>query len=361
MTTTLDTPIELADEPNPCPNPEKRVFDTQIDALAFAAQYDLRHGTDTHPYECGCGKWHNTSTPHQQTRPLKTSSARIDLVAKTFPEAPLTPSPDLEVGFCILTPKIAAYWLTAHNTHNRNVRSRGVSALSVDILAGGWDLNGDTIRFSTSGVMIDGQHRCEAVARAGVPVPIILVTGLEPHAQDSVDTGIRRRFADWLKLTGEHDTALLSAVTTNVCRWKAGQIRHNSSNLSINVLKRVWHDHGDEIREAARTGRRVSKNLGGIPGSTAALASWLFRQIDAEDHDDFFDKLVTGAGIDTEHPVWVLREVLRRNDRDKRKIPGLDLLAYLVKTWNHYRVGTTVRNLSWRSGGKGAEAFPIPR
>lgn len=343
-----------------CRSPEKLNFSSELEALAEAAAQDARHNINTHtPYEC-VGHWHNTTHDKTPPKPLRTASKRIDKAAVTFPKAPLRPGTDLTVGFFILTPKIAAYWLREYNSHNRNLRDRGVSSLAIDIITGGWDLNGDTIRFDTNNVMIDGQHRCTAVAQSGIPVPIILVTGLEPLAQDTVDTNMKRSFADALKLAGEPDALRLAGVTAAVCRWKAGQLRAGGkTNLSVNVLKRVLRDH-PEIREALPVIRVVSKKVGSMPQSMLGLAWWLFNSINAEDCEDFFTKLAEGAGLEKTDPIWVLREVLEDNAKAKRKLPNLDFLAYVIKAWNAYREGRQIKQLWWRGGGARPEAFPTP-
>jgi hypothetical protein len=231
----------------------------------------------------------------------------------------------------------------------------------VDIVTGGWELNGDTVRFCTDGTMLDGQHRCSAVASVGTPVPIILVTGLEASAQETVDTGSKRSFADTLTLAGETDSVNLAALTSALCQWKAGQFRHNGGiKPSVKVLLRVLHDH-PELRHHVVASRAVGKAVGGAPNSIVGLASWLFHQIDQTDHDDFFAKLASGAGLDERDPIWVLREALRRNATAKAKLPKIDLLAYYVKAWNCYRSGGTLRFLAFKSGGANPEAFPTPR
>jgi hypothetical protein len=342
-----------------CQSPGKLNFSSRLDALAEAAAQDARHGSSNTPYEC-VGHWHNTTQDNTPPKPLRTSSRRIDTAAVTFPKAPLRPATDLTVGFYILTPKIAAYWLREYNSHNRSLRDRGVSSLAIDIITGGWDLNGDTVRFDVDNVMLDGQHRCTAVAQSGIPVPIILVTGLEPMAQDTVDTNMRRSFADALRLAGETDPLRLAGATAAVCRWKAGQIRSGGrTNLSVNVLKRVLRDH-PEIRDGVPVSRRVAKQVGAHPQSMSALVFWLFNAINAEDCADFFNKLCEGAGLDRQDPIWVLREALQDNARAKRKLSGPEFLAYVIKAWNAYREGKQIKQLWWRSGGARPEAFPAP-
>lgn len=357
MTTVLDAPKTAAIAA--CQTPEKLDFSSRLEALAEAAVQESRHDSTNTPYEC-VGHWHNTTHDNAPPKPLRTASARIDREALLMLKAPLKPGTGLSVGFFVLTPKIAAYWLREFNSHNRNLRDRGASSLAIDIITGGWDLNGDTIGFSTDGVMIDGQHRCTAVAQSDIPVPIILVTGLEPVAQDTVDTNMRRTFADALRLAGEPAPLRLAGVTAAVCRWKAGQLRGGGkTNLSINVLKRVLRDH-PEMRESLPTMRRVAAKIGSMPQSMVGLAWWLFNGLSAEDCADFFTKLYDGSGLEKNDPIWVLRETLEDNAKAKRKLSGPEFLACVIKAWNAYREGRQIKQLWWRSGGARPEPFPMP-
>lgn len=358
MTAIIDNPTEASTDRTACPDPGKRAFDSRIEAMAFAAEHDSINGTDNTAYKCvGCSAWHNTTTEHSQTEP-KSSSPRINAEAANWPAAPLHPGTDLAVGFYVLHPKTAAYWLTHLNIHNRNLRDKGASAYAIDIHTGGWDFNGDSFRFDTDGVMFDGQHRCAAIAAEGIPVPIILVTGLEPVAQDTTDTGIRRTFADTLKLSGEADVSNLAAVTMAAFLWKSGQIRSLRTGVSVRMLQKVLRDH-PELRDAVHVATRIRKAVP-MQNSIAGLASWLFAQIDRDDHDDFFNKLVSGADLGENDPIRRLRERLFSDAKNKTRLPRVEVLALTIKAWNFYRDGEEVRLLKFTSGGRSPEAMPKP-
>jgi len=359
MTITVGPDTPTATDPN-CQSPNKLRFDTETDALATAAAKDAEYGVSTHAvYEC-TDHWHLTTHPEISPKPLRTSSKRIDAAAVTFPKAPLRPSTDLGAGFVVVSPKVAAYWLLEFNTHNRGIRGAGVSALAVDIMTGGWDLNGESVKFSADLAILDGQHRLKAVVAAGSPVPLLLVTGLEPLSQDTIDVGIKRSFADILKLAGETDCVNLATVTAAVARWKTDQIRGAKISLSVPVLKRVFRDH-PEIRDATVAIRQVHKRIGPVRNSVVGLSWWLFAGINPGDARFFFDQLCAGTGMGANDPIWRLREVLLKNAAAKRKLSAAEMLALWIKAWNFYRLGQEVRLLAWKSGGEHPEAFPIPR
>ncbi|MCR1783115.1 hypothetical protein KVF89_11280 [Nocardioides carbamazepini] len=128
-------------------------------------------------------------------------------------------SPDAEI--VEVTPQLAETWLS-RNTNNRNVRRSVIDAYARDIEAGRWRLNGETIKFGPSGVLLDGQHRLSAVVQADVAVPMVVVRNLGDHVMATVDTGAKRSYADALKLAGEENTTTLAAVVRRAVMWGAG-------------------------------------------------------------------------------------------------------------------------------------------
>src|SRR5688500_13425048 len=90
-----------------------------------------------------------------------------------------------------ITPQMAKDWLAA-NTHNRKLRDHHVVALSRDMKAGRWHDTGTPIKFDRAGVLLDGQHRLEAIVLADVPIQMWVFRGLESEVQDYMDTGLRR-------------------------------------------------------------------------------------------------------------------------------------------------------------------------
>lgn len=358
MTVLDNKPNIIVGDPRVCPDPTKRAFETRIAAMAFAAEHDEHNHSDNTPYQCsGCKAWHNTTNTPSRRKP-KSASARVNEAAKDWPAAPLRPGTELDVRFCILHPKTAAFWFQNLNIHNRGLRDKGASAYGIDIHTGGWDFNGDTFRFDTDGAFFDGQHRAKAIAEEGDPVPIILVTGLDPQAQDTTDTGMRRTFADALKLAGEIDVNNLASVTMGVFRWKTGQIRGMKTGVSVRVLQKVLRDN-PKIRDAVKAARRLHTHVA-VQNSISGLCSFLFAAISQDDHDFFFEKLASGADLAEGSPIRLLRERLLADIRSKSSLPKVEIIALFIKAWNHYRDGNEITHLRFINGGARPEAFPTP-
>lgn len=260
--------------------------------------------------------------------------------------------------FVDVTPELAGKWLEA-NTHNRNLRYRVVDSYATDMEAGDWDLNGETIKFDINGVLIDGQHRLESIVGSETTVTLLVVRGLDPDVQATVDRGIARKFADQLRLNKVPNYVTTAAITRAVCLWNKGVRRAGGGSISAKELQRTLELH-PEIHDYSTKTQLIYTRCG-LPASLVGLAMYVLYQIEPKDAEYFFDKLATGSGLSTGHPIYELRKRINelRSIRGKSNIYALTALTF--KAWNLFRQGnTTMQVLSFRAGGAAPETFPEP-
>lgn len=278
------------------------------------------------------------------------------------PAFPYDDGEDHAPGIEEIDPEIARDILGG-NTHNRNVRQSFVRAYAADMTSGDWKWNGESIKIATDGTVIDGQHRLLAVIESGVTVPMLVIRGLPMDVQETVDGGIRRTFADVLKLRGESNWITLAAMVRGICLWDTGSRTFGSGSsqgitnamLLATLEKRPW------VRDGVHTVMRAQSNAG-LPARVSGALWYAFTLIDAEDAEYFFDRLCSGEGHAAGDPIFELRKVLttsRDNVRGERNTRYL--AAVTIKAWNKYRDGETVGVLKFRVGGANPEQFPEPR
>jgi hypothetical protein len=90
--------------------------------------------------------------------------------------------------------------LLSMNTSNRGVRKTIVNSYTRDIKAGKWKLTNQGIGVTVNGVLADGQHRLLAIRECGYPpIPMLIVTGLDPDIQIAVDAHAKRSARDLLQ------------------------------------------------------------------------------------------------------------------------------------------------------------------
>lgn len=289
-----------------------------------------------------------------------------------------TPDPD-EPTYRIVnvTPELAEKWLN-QNTRNRNLRENAVNAYARDMEAGNWSENGESIKFAKGkvllldgqpplygGALLDGQHRLWAISESEVTLRLLVVTGLKPTSQVTMDDGRKRTLADALTLRGEHNAVALASVLRRALMWQEGQRRNTGAFTPTNTECLQFLEKHPESRESAD----ISKSLRAptqLPSSVLGLTHWVFSRIDAGDADWFFKHLGTGAIADQFHPILTLRKKARDiADESARRgggrVPEDVLLAYVIKAWNAYRDGAQLKILRFKPGGANPEKFPDPK
>lgn len=254
-----------------------------------------------------------------------------------------------------LTPALAEELLTK-NTHNRPARERVWKAYAADMESGNWNFNGDAIRISQEGVLLDGQHRCLAVVSSGATIQVLLITGLPPETQDTVDGGAKRKLSDVLALRGHRNATNLASVLRLITQWETNGRLDNGSvtnSQALGTLERIpWIEDGIPLTQRVRSHTA-------LPASIAGFTWWLFASLDAEEAEAFFERLITGENLRKGNPIYTLRSSLASMQREVRGERSTKYLAAItIKAWNAWRRGDELFQLKFRLGGSNPEVFP---
>lgn len=253
-----------------------------------------------------------------------------------------------------VTPALAAQWLIGHNRH---LRPSVWQRYARDMAAGNWQMNGETIKRTTQGETIDGQHRLKAIVETGCTVPMVVVADLPPQAQETVDRGLPRNIPDALRLRGEKDVNNLAAAISQVIVMQSSAPTTSDFWPSTTEALEFLESH-PSIREACQVGGRVRKALR-TPSSTAGAVWFLAQEIDSDDADAFFNALIEGANLPSDSPILRLREFMFREMSAPRRVGRTRLQAYYLKAWNAWREGRPMSQLKWKVGGSEPEKFPV--
>lgn len=258
-----------------------------------------------------------------------------------------------------VTPELAKKWLGS-NTLNRSVRERQVNSFAGAIDRGEWMLNGDAIRFDINGRLLDGQHRLLALIEANKSIQTLVVHGLDPTAQETIDAGARRSLADVLKLRGETSAPLLASVVRLHWRYsRAPEDMLNRMNMPTTQQLLAHLESNEHMRPATRRATNVLsslRGLGSVYGTGIAIGMELAEN--EEDLDFFLERLITGTELSATSPIYHLRQFLLRQVERRDKVQQEVVLAHWIKAWNAYRDGRQMELLIFRSGGKSSEKFP---
>ncbi len=253
-----------------------------------------------------------------------------------------------------VTPAIAERWL-ALNQGNRSPSKSKIRRFTAAMKGGRWTLNGETIKFSITGRLIDGQSRLMAVIGAGTPVSLEVRAGLPDEAQKSMDIGELRKNSHTLEMMGETYPAVLAPALKLVWLYERGILDgtgfDKSSVMENYDVGPMLEKHGSlkiSVGWVVTSGQGISKVMA---TSTAAFFHYVFGQIDPDLRDCFFAGLADGEALTKQSPVYHLRE--RLLDDKAKRIAGSrkrEHRALIIKAWNACRVGEKMTGIRFAVG-----------
>lgn len=256
----------------------------------------------------------------------------------------------------LLTPE-RANELLEHNTHNRPINDQHVHRIAAQIKGGKWRYNGDTIKVSDDGAVLDGQHRLWAVIEAKEPIQTIIVYGIEREAFSTIDTLRRPRSgADVIALSGttRHRNVIASALAWLI-RWqrnaledyKAPQYRVENSDIEAAFVA-----HPGIVRAI----ERAMATRGIANASIIGFVYYILANRSPELAERMIETLREPGRTGVEDPFFRLRAYFTA-DHHKRKEP-LMTIALAFKAANAAHKNQKIRVLSWKNQGKLVEPFP---
>lgn len=259
----------------------------------------------------------------------------------------------------VITPEIAGR-LLEKNTNNRKPSPRVVEALAIQIRRGEWMEDASTIRIDRNLVLADGQHRLMAIVATGIPIATYVHFGVNPNAFTVMDRGKKRGHSDDLYVAQEKNTTLLAATLRLIDLDAVGQLVLAGKGVPLSKpLFDILANHPD-VRESvayahARSGfwKEVSFHY-----CVLAFCHYRFHQINRPVAEDFFEKLTYGTNLQAGSPVLTLRNRIMSATIGKENLLTNVTLAFMIKSWNHFRAGKNLRVVKWVNSGDTPESFP---
>lgn len=255
-----------------------------------------------------------------------------------------------------MTPEEATRLLD-HNTLNRPLSDQHVRRIASQILSGKWRFNGDTIKISDDGQVLDGQHRLWAVVESKVSIETILVKGIAREAFATIDTLRKPRSgADVLALNGAtKHRAMTSAALQWLARWQRGSIENYKApvNRIENSDIEMLYENNPGIERAIQ---RVLHLRGLANPSLVGFFYYVLANRNPELAERMAFTLENPAGISITDPFFRMRMYFA-SDRPHRKDP-IVTIALMVKAANAAYQGRDIKGLTWQGQGDRPEPFP---
>lgn len=246
-----------------------------------------------------------------------------------------------------ISPELAATYLEK-NMQNRHLRQHHVRRLAAAMRRGEWALSGEAIKLTRDGVLIDGQHRLQAVIESGVTVPFLGLRNLGENVRFVIDTGQSRGVGDELGVLGFENGKVLG----NAATWKW---RYETFGVSG-----MWRTGG----EFTVTTPAAIDTIERFPGLRAALcvvsmlkpktlishglAVWLYSEmaaVNASDAEAFWYAVGRGEALVEGDPPLTLRNLYLAGREATRNLTPYYRTFMAIKAWAAYRSGARLKHL----------------
>lgn len=260
----------------------------------------------------------------------------------------------------LITPEQARVWL-ATGFVNRNINKDTVRAYVRDMRSGNWKLNGETIKISERGQLIDGQHRLTALVQHGQPVAMLVVFGVADDAVDTVDRGKKRSLADVLSMAGEVNTSALASAIGLLIQYENGTpIGHQPIPTIAESV--AYLEKNRIVNEATHYAMKKSRRRAHLRPSVVISVFVLARRVASDGVvDDFFSGVMEGVGLLKDDARLTLRTALMNHLLTCAKHPVEEHFAFFIKAWNAYSRGKPIASLKWARNETFPEMIGAPR
>ena len=230
---------------------------------------------------------------------------------------------------------VLAKLLLDRNTLNRHMARARVDHIADSMSKGNWMVNGETIIQDNRGILISGQHRLQAIIDSGSTIPLLIVSGVDPDARKTVDSGRRRTVGDNLAMMGIQYSSAISAMAPWIEHISSGKFIHRGglNRMDTTEVLQWYNSDRERINLAAYLSVKASKFLYPSIGGAVALC---FIHIDQVKAEKFFNQLIEGNDLVKGHPIYTLRNRLIdiALEKGKTRPAEIELIAMTINSWN---------------------------
>lgn len=253
--------------------------------------------------------------------------ARVDGARRRQPEAERKE---------VITPELAAEWLTYRNPRNRTIKTHRVKQYADAMLAGEWHYNGEAIQVDWHGDLLNGQHRLKAIVMSGVTVKILFVYGIDPAVFDTYDSGAGRTAGDALGIDGVKYGKTIAAAARLIFAYERTGVPVASFTVQPQTRAirdiRARHDIEGSINAGGHT-----QGILTVSRASVVALHYLFASADRHAADEFFVAFSHGEGLPAGDPVLALRSRLMSSIQRRERLSKIDSTALVIRAWNGWR------------------------
>lgn len=219
----------------------------------------------------------------------------------------------------LITQEKAAHLIQFNYEMNRPIITSNVTKLANDMRDGHMVLNGDAIRFSDDGDLIDGQHRLTAAASVDNLKPFwtLLTTGHPKEAYKTIDTNATRNFGTLLQSNRVKNPLLQAAIVASILFWTKGQqwLSRGRDTNTVTELEELNNRFPDLFATVTAASARYKTENPKAPLTPSMFGTVLFISImhrGEEKAKKYWEYHISqGHGLSTGHPADAFKKRMR--------------------------------------------------
>lgn len=261
-----------------------------------------------------------------------------------------------------ITPQKAQEYL-AKSGGNRNISKPVVRSYANSMKEGKWLLNGEPIVFDVDGVLLNGHHRLNAVIEANVPIQTFVTRGVEHESFSTFDCGRNRTLGQLIGMAGTKHYNVVASGVQVMFRLKHGLDLSDSglnAKYAVNNSKLIdfYNSESALFNEAGEFAQHCRNQAPFFMQSiTSGSYAYLYKECgwDKQIIRSFFEDL---CQLDTsKNPTINLlrKRLITEKNRHGAKLERSFVFALVIKTWNCYVKGETLKVLKF---DKDTEEYP---
>lgn len=253
----------------------------------------------------------------------------------------------METKVELITPELAEHFLKL-NTQNRPKSSQRVKALADLMRQGKWIFNGDAIRISKAGRLIDGQHRLSAIVESGCAQQYVLVTNLDDEAFKTIDVGSNRTAGDMLSIEGIRDyNNVAAAARLAISYERTGNPVYSAVTKQATKADIVEYTRTEQGLKLILSCKKIQarNNIHKICArSVLSFCHHEFAKVSPEKADQFIDEFHKGYYSYEHSPVAAVRDRLLMDKESKLTISRRAIvIAMLFKAFAYFNEGKSLK------------------
>lgn len=313
-----------------------------------------------------------------RTLPHIIPGTTVDQNGRAIPPEQQTPQAFEDNEF-IVVDNVVARRLKEFHVHNRRESEANIQFLLGQLIMGRWVYNSvsNTLSFSNQ-EGLNGNHRLSAIIRyfeeiandtlqsPKKPLLMRVEMGLPSNAFDVMDGGMRRTLADTIYCNNAVGSIDIKAVpdkliataarilvqfinnTQDVETTSPLYLKTERARLQNSSAVPVIQMYPELIVSAAFV--HGIKDLSSVVKPHAmTVAHMLIAEAQSASAANAFTRaLVSGADLEADSPILYVRNLFANATNRKRRMEGLEMLAFIMRAWNLFAEGR-VMTRGWKS------------